>query len=923
MTFIFPLDSPHVTLSLGGGKAANLARLAQAGFRVPPGFVVATDAYRAFVTANGLQGRIEAEIHQLDGASLPAFEAASTGIRQAFSAGEMPDEIATAVKDAYGALPMEGNGPSPAVAVRSSATAEDLPDASFAGQQDTFLNVRGERALLEAVRDCWSSLWTARAMAYRARQGIGPEEVALAVVVQQMVPAEAAGVLFTANPITGSEDEVLINATWGLGEALVSGRVNPDTIVAHKATGAIRRLDVGDKAVQVVPAPESDGQSGTGEREVADEMRRRASVTERQVQTLTGMARDVEAQFGSAQDVEWAFADGQLYVLQSRPVTTTAAPAAEESAADPSPPGDDEWPPRPQAAPHPFDLWSQMDVGERWPEPVTPLTWSTWYTINQESMGQSDAVTSLNEPYLASVEWGRRKYGRIYFNEGAMVHLYADGYGMPGSMIADAMGSYGILPERYRGWRWATVLRRAPALARMMIGWERDMSQFEALFPRIDKWVDGFMRRDLDPVGDAQLWGLIDDVWRPRLMEGLDYHIKATSMSSSAFSTVESLCQRWLGGREVAHELITGLTGVIAAEIVPRLWEMAYLLQELGQAEMVREKEPAEALAALQASGEAGPFLEKLDAFLQRHGHRCMTEAEWLYPRWIEAPELVIESLQGYLRAGADFDPAEVEERQRRQRLQATRAAAAKLDPFRRRFFRGNLERAHRLLRMRDNGQHYLVKLLLPIRHIYATLAERWMAREWLQNDEQFFFLAEEEIEAVLAAGTPEAAGLEPAAIARDRRLAYDYWFTFPAPEMLDPQGRPLEPGGAPEEDALALSGVPASRGVVEGTARVILQPSEATEIEPGSILVTRATDPGWTPVFSVIGGLVLEIGGQLSHGAIVAREYGLPAVVNVPGATQRIADGQQIRVDGTGGRVTISGVKAAGEGAPDEEAPS
>ena len=912
MTTIYRLDSPDVTLSVGGGKAANLSRLARAGFRVPAGFVLSTAAYRAFVTANDLQGMIEAESRQLAGGGLSAFEAASGRIREAFAGGEPPDEVVGALKEAYSALAEEVDGRAPAVAVRSSATAEDLPDASFAGQQDTYLNVRGEDALLEAVRACWASLWTARAMAYRARQGIGPEEVALAVVVQQMVPAEAAGVLFTVNPINGRDEEVVINATWGLGEALVSGRVNPDTVVAEKATGKIAEFEIGDKAVEVVPDGDADGPGGTGEQELPDERRRQASVTGERVEALARMAREVEAEFGSAQDVEWAFAGGRLYLLQSRPVTAGAAPAGDDAAAGPAAPGDDAWPPRQPGEQKRFDLWSQMDVGERWPEPVTPLTWSSWYHINQASMEEMDAVTYLQDASLEGVAWARRAYGRIYFNEGAMVHLYAAGYGMPGSMVADAMGSYGMLPERYQGWRWATVLRRAPALARMMLGWEREVPKFEALFPQIDDWVDAFMVRDLDALTDGELWSRIDDVWRPRLLEGLDYHIKVTSMSASAFSTLENLCQRWLGGPEVAHELITGLTGVIAAEIVPHLWEMTHLLQAAGQAGLVLDREPDRALEALRDSDEARPFLTRLDAFLQRHGHRCMTEAEWLHPRWIEAPELVVEAVQGYLRAGDEFNPIDIEEKQRRQRLEATRQAEARLDPFRRRFFRSNLERAQRLLRLRDNGQHYLVKLLLPIRHIYATLARRWQGRGWLDEEQQFFFLAETEIEAVLEAGTPQAAGLELGAIAAERRAAYDYWFTVQAPEMLDPEGRPLAVSGD-EDERPGLSGIAASRGIADGTARVILQPSEAAEIEPGSILVTRATDPGWTPVFSVIGGLVLEIGGQLSHGAIVAREYGLPAVVNVPGATERIADGEQIRVDGTEGRVYFSGVDGPG----------
>ena len=250
------------------------------------------------------------------------------------------------------------------------------------------------------------------------------------------------------------------------------------------------------------------------------------------------------------------------------------------------------------------------------------------------------------------------------------------------------------------------------------------------------------------------------------------------------------------------------------------------------------------------------------------------------------------------------FDPAAVEAEQRRQREEATEQVAANLDFLRRPFFRASLKRLHRLLRLRDNGQHFLVKLLLPPRVLFAEMARRWAARGWLETADDFFFLVTEEIEQVLAADQPD--GLDLAHIAAERRAAYDYWFDYPFPEVVNAAGQPVELAAEADDEPNVLTGIPASQGTVTGTARVIHTPQAANQLQAGDILVTRATDPGWTPVFSVIGGLVLEVGGQLSHGAIVAREYGLPAVVNVAGATGRIADGETITVDGRRGRVKL-----------------
>jgi rifampicin phosphotransferase len=308
-----PLDADEASLTVVGGKGASLARLAAAGLPVPPGFHLTTTAYRHFVAANALQTAIvEAATGVVD--DDPAWLAqASATIQGLFQAGAVPEEIAEEIRRGYAGLGEDD----PAVAVRSSATAEDLPEASFAGQQETYLNIRGEIALLDAVRRCWASLWTARAIGYRVRQGILPEDVSLAVVVQVLVPADAAGVLFTANPVSGARDQVMINAGWGLGEAVVSGLVTPDTVVVDRASGAVVEELIGDKDVMTVRTSD-----GTEEVSVPAELRTRPVLSVAQAVELTNLGLRIEQLYGQPMDIEWALHGGQLFILQARPITT-------------------------------------------------------------------------------------------------------------------------------------------------------------------------------------------------------------------------------------------------------------------------------------------------------------------------------------------------------------------------------------------------------------------------------------------------------------------------------------------------------------------------------------------------------------------------------------------------------------------------
>jgi rifampicin phosphotransferase len=873
---LLPLASPAADVHVAGGKGAGLSRLIRAGFPVPPGFVIPTSTYRAFVAANRLADELRTSDPQ--------------GIRQTFEAGEIPAEIAEAILAAYHDLcPSDAPGP---VAVRSSATAEDLPGASFAGQQDTYLNIVGDTALLAAVRSCWASLWTDRAVAYRAHQAIDPAQVSMAVVVQRMVPADAAGVLFTVNPVTGNDQEIVIDAAWGLGEALVSGRVAPDNIVVDKQTGGIRQLTVGDKAVMTVPGPNRTMDIG-----VASNRRTQPVLTPAQTAELARLGQAIEAQMGSAQDVEWAMAAGRLVILQSRPVTTVAP-------AQRTVPGDDAWPTPDLNRVQPFDLWTHADMGERWPDPVTPLTWS--FACAMTNPNTQYALRDMGGDGRDDIAWARRFYGRVYMNEGAVAELLSRA-GFPTSLVDQSFGS-GI-PSRLRRdepLKPARVVRRLPRILRAARQRRRNESAYTAFFLDIDRWVDEFRECDLDSASDRELWHALEAVWWPRIMRGMNLHADAGSQAMSMSALLDGLLQRWGAGPQVAGELVSGVTGLRSAEMAPALWTIADRLRQAGLRNIVLDNAPSVALTMLRETPAAAPALAMLTRFLREHGHRATIEAELLYPRWAEAPQQVIAALVGYLGETAVRDPRLAEADSRRHRAEVALALDAQLNPFQRWIVRGMVARTQLLVRLRDNGQHYLVKLIMPVRHLYAEFGVRWSARGWLAHAEDVFFLDASELEKVIVAGDPAVAGLDLATLVAGRRAAYEHWFGVSAPDVFDANGQPVLSEPEAGETATRLVGIPASGGRATGTARIAHSPQEAAQLRHGEILVARSTDPGWTPAFALASGLVLEVGGQLSHGAIVAREYGLPAVLNVRDAMSRIRDGQVITVDGTLGAVYL-----------------
>ncbi|MFI6174133.1 PEP/pyruvate-binding domain-containing protein [Nonomuraea sp. NPDC051191] len=926
--YVVELSAADAEPELVGGKAAGLARLSRAGFAVPPGFVVTVAAYRVFA-GEALPSRIGELLRPVPPGDPVALNAAAARIREAVVSTPIPQALAGSIVAAYRRLGTtahaagrRGSGPLP-VAVRSSTTAEDSAELSFAGQHDSFLNVRGEAALLDAVRRCWASRWTARALSYAAHQGgtATPRDagVAPAILVQEFVPARAAGVLFTRAPLTGADDEMLVNAVWGLGETVVGGQATPDSIVTDKATGRTKKVLVACKDTMAVPAA-----SGTRLAPVPRRRRRSAVLDQEQAAELTRLGVAVEQHQGAAQDIEWAILDdGRVVILQTRPITRGPArsPAAPDRGLPPVP-GDDDWPVQGTGRSHDFDIWTRANVGELWPDPVSPLVASVAPEIITSAVRHS--FRSLREPFLDEISWARRIHGRIYYNEGALVHLLEHKLGLPPGLMDRARGNSGFTqPRESRVHPWR-LLRHLPTLARLATRQRGTARELRALIPRIDRWVAEFDVRSHDGLTDAELWAAAQ-LWLTRTSDAMKLQNDMSGVSLTAIATLERLTTRWFGRPEVTYRLIGGLSGIRSAELGAALSRIAHAIREAGLVQEVLGADAVTALSRLRELPAAEPVLRLLDEFLHRHGYRCANESEWLHPRWRDAPELVVELLAGYLTPGKD-DLAMSAALQQRHRAEALAWANARLGPVRRRIFRSVLSRAHDSIRLRDNGKDAAIKASYPARQIAVHFGRLWAGRGWLSAANDVFFLTVDDIVRVIRQGSPGAAGLDLVELVRLRRQAFTAWFDIEAPDVVGADGSPLSPSssvrdaspGAVRPGGRPLTGIAASAGSVQGTARIVLDPRAAARIQRGEILVTRSTDVGWTAVFPLLGGLISEIGGQLSHSAILAREYGLPAVVNVPGATKLIKEGQLVRLDGLTGQIhLLEGSPAVTSSAP------
>ena len=907
--FITSIDTDDDALDLVGGKGRSLAQMSRAGFDVPGGFMLSTSAYRGFVEQHDLQPQILelARPAIIDGRA--SFEAASRDVQALFADRQLDTQLQASLRDAYSALP----GTDPAVAVRSSANAEDLPGLSFAGQQETYLNVRGADALIAAVRNCWASLWTAQAISYRNEMGIASDAVAMAVVVQIMVPADVAGILFTANPATGERGEMIVNASFGLGEAVVGGQVTPDTYVVDRATLTAKETIIGTKEQKIVYS----GDQGTQLVDVAEDARDGSSISTELLADLSRLAGRVEEHFGGQpQDIEWAVTDGELWLLQSRPITNLPPQPIEVT-----------W----EAPAEVFGLVRRQIV-ENIPDPTCPLfdeiyvhkgltykpgTLSNYTTLHGYAFqiaGTSEETT--DEEFYASLKRRRDEAAQdpevkaqerhdldlfleqLTPNDRAEFDQMAENRGN-----SDDLAHAITMPDSDNP--TFTAFHKTFTNDRQHKDWR------ERALPELQDATAKWAAVDLTTADDETLFAGIVDLARA---EGWYWASNGGHTFGVAKSTDDQL-QCFLRETLPDHHFTSGqfLSG-FKSRVMQANDDMFQLCQMIRASTELYETvvaTPAKRLmAVLQSRDDSADLLAAIDQYLRSYGHQGYS-LDFVEPTQMEDPSAMFVTLKGMVQ-NANYNPKQHEEEARRKREQAMVDIEKLLPPFEYWQFRYRLWFTYKYYPMREESCFVLGTAWPVLRTIAAELGQRLVDAGCLAQPDDLYYLTTDEIGPALDARKSDQPMPDYAAMTAERRELRE------ARKRLHPPGTiPEEAGENPgvkfketqfknDESSDTLRGIPVSPGTITAPASVINNAAEFDQMQPGSILVCPMTSPAWTQLFAHAVGLVTDIGGILGHGSIVAREYGIPAVVGTGNVTRRVEGGQTLAVDGDAGTVII-----------------
>jgi len=910
--FTLPLNADNVSLETVGGKGRSLAKMANAGLAVPAGFYVTTAAYKDFVSENDLQQSIvDSAKPEIVGKTV-SFESASVQIQGLIKKPKLSDELTADILNAYAAI----EGSDPAVAVRSSANAEDLPDMSFAGQQDTYLNIRGEDALIEAVRDCWASLWTPRAINYRHDMGIEQDAVAMAVVVQLMVSSEVSGILFTANPASGERSEMIVNASFGLGEAVVGGQVTPDTYIVDRKTLTAKETIIGAKERKII----SDGDQGTRLEEIAVSDRDRSSLSDDALRELTSIASDIEEHFdGVPQDIEWAISAGKLWMLQSRPITNL-----------PPQPIEVEWEP-----PSGIRGLVRRQLIENIPDPATPLFDELYIhgrgLAGKEPGGRS-GFTTLNGFAFQIAGFSQQKTDEQFYRE--LREQREDAAKTPEVKAQEEHDLQLFLDELAEEER-AEFQTMADALETDNVAhavtmpesdnptyiafnktWtnERQHKDWrERAIPELEGTTEKWRKLDVKAASDEELMTGIHELAEA---EGWYWRSNGGHTFGVAKSTDDQL-QCFLRETLPDHNFTSGqfLSGFKSRimQANDELYVIAKMIREDRPLyETVMVTPPKRLMGVLKARTDTGAVLSAIDTYLRTYGHQGYT-LDFGEPTQIEDPSALFVTLKAMVQNDS-YSPKQHGAEATRKREQAMKDIEGLLDGLQYWQFRYRLWFTRKYYPIREESCFALGTAWPVLRPVAAELGQRLVDIGTLAAADDVYYLYTGEIDPALKARGSGKAIPEYAQLAAERRELRE------ARKRLHPPGTiPPEISENPgvkfketqfknDESSNILRGIPVSPGTVTASASLINSANEFDRMEPGSILVCPMTSPAWTQLFAHAVGLVTDIGGILGHGSIVAREYGIPAVVGTGTITVRVEHGQEISVDGDAGAVQLLG---------------
>jgi len=850
-------------LELVGGKGAHLAELSRIdGVRVPAGFCVTTHAFRRII-ADALS--IPGLIAQLDRLSRlkpddrEAIRTLSLGVRRIVEGIAIPDDIAKAITRSLTQL-----GEHAAYAVRSSATAEDSPTTSFAGQQDTYLNVVGSAAILDHVSRCWASLFTERAVTYRLRNGIDHRKVQMGVVVQQMVFPQAAGILFTADPVTGHWKVAAVEAIFGLGEALVSGLVNADVYTVRDGEVVTKTISTKRLAIHASPL------GGTHEQAIEVDRQEQPALTDSQVVRLAHLGRQIEVHFGRPQDIEWCLADDEFQIVQSRPITTLF--------------------PIPNAGDQENHVYVSVGHQQMMTDPMKPLGLSVWQLTTPRPMAEAGGRLFVDVTLLLASPASRANLVGALGKSDPRIRDALETVVNRGDFIPS-------LPDE--GPPWAPPGGGAAAI-------ETDPAIVTELIARSEASIAASKDDIRTKSGSALLEFILADIQELKRIQFDPINMQVIMAGMEAAWWLNDQLQAWLGEKNAADTLAQSVSNNVTSEMGLSLMDVADVIRPHPEVvAFLHEVEDENFLNDLPKLAGGQAARDAIQAWLDKYGVRGAGEIDITRPRWSERPTMLVPIILNNIR---NFEQGAGERRFERGREEAWKKEQELLDRLRSMpdgerkadDTKRMINRLRTFAGYREYPKYGMVSRYFVYKQALMGEAERLVQARVLREKEDIFFLRFQELHDVVRTNEVDEQ------LIRQRKDAFSSFQALTPPRVFTSDGEAV-PGAYQNKDvpAGALVGLPVSAGTIEGRARVILDMAKA-DLEAGDILVTAYTDPSWTPLFVSISGLVTEVGGLMTHGAVIAREYGLPAVVGVEHATRLIRDGQRIRVHGTDGYVEI-----------------
>jgi pyruvate,water dikinase len=866
-------DIDKTKLMLVGGKGANLGELSKIeGLWVPEGFCVTTDAFRRIIEESpSMDGLLDA-LSLLQVEDRGEIAEISREIRNLIEGTAIPEDIAEDISHSLSKM-----GGEDGYAVRSSATAEDLPTASFAGQQDTYLNVMGRQEILKHISMCWASLFTERAVTYRIQNGFDHRKVLLSVVVQKMVFPQVSGILFTADPSTSNRKMLSIDASFGLGEALVSGLVNADSYKVREGRIVSKRMSAKKVAMKAL----KDG--GTVQQEIEPELQDRQALTDGHILQLEQLGRKIEAHFGSPQDIEWCLAGADFYILQSRPVTTLF--------------------PIPESKDEENHVYVSVGHQQMMTDAMKPLGISFWLMTSRAPMRHAGGRLFVDvTPMMASP---------------VSAKMVIDNLGKSDPLIKDALMTLverrdflAISPEELEA---AESGQRGQEATFLGIH-EETQNDPNIVTNLIRHHQDSLetLKRGIQDKSGMELFDFIhEDLQELKkvLMEPQSMGVIMAAMNASFW--INEKMEAWLGEKNVADRLSQSVSNNITSEMGMALMDVADAIRpypdvvdylQRVKADSAMDGRFLEGLVSLEGGQET---TDAIMDYLDRFGMRCAGEIDLTRTRWRENPAILVPMILSNIR---NFEPGEGKRRFEQGRLDATNKAQELIERLKRlpdgeqeaEETKQKISVIRNFTGYREYPKYTMISRYFVYKQALLKEAERLVKAGVIREKEDIYYLTFEELREAVRTST-----LDEEVISR-RKEEHKRHERLTPPRVLTSDGEIIT-GKYKRENlpAEALVGLPVSSGVIEGRARVILDMAEA-DLESGDILVTSFTDPSWTPLFVSIKGLVTEVGGLMTHGAVIAREYGLPAVVGVEDATHLIRDGQRIRVNGTEGYVQI-----------------